>query len=157
MHAAAVPLLFVLGAGKLVGVLGASGQGAPTDLAWATAYVGPGPWGSLAADIPSHPSQVYEALLRRARRPGARLPLPIEVIARRDGAALYVALALWAVARFVAAFTWRDPVVAAPLRVDQLLLVAVLVIALVGLAERARAPLKAPAEPRIDIDARLAR
>ena len=51
LHAAAFPLLFVLAAGKLIGVLGATGQGAPSDLPWATAYAGPGPWGSLAAEI----------------------------------------------------------------------------------------------------------
>lgn len=44
MHALALPLLFVLGAGKAIGILGASGQGLPTDLEWATTYVGPGPW-----------------------------------------------------------------------------------------------------------------
>jgi phosphatidylglycerol---prolipoprotein diacylglyceryl transferase len=64
LHAAALPVLFVLGAGKMVGVLGASGQGAPSDAPWATAYLGPGPWGSLAADVPSHPAQVYEARWR---------------------------------------------------------------------------------------------
>lgn len=45
LHAAAYPLLFVLAAGKLIGVLGATGQGAPSDLPWATSYGGPGPWG----------------------------------------------------------------------------------------------------------------
>ncbi|HEX5590889.1 MAG TPA: prolipoprotein diacylglyceryl transferase family protein, partial [Candidatus Limnocylindrales bacterium] len=56
MHAAALPVLFVLATGKIASVLAAEGQGLPTDLAWATAYDGPGPWSSLAPDIPSHPS-----------------------------------------------------------------------------------------------------
>jgi phosphatidylglycerol:prolipoprotein diacylglycerol transferase len=156
MHAVAMPLLFVLCAGKLIGVLGASGQGAPTDLGWATAYAGPGPWSALAADIPSHPSQVYEALLVGAAMVILALVSRFDVVARRDGAALYVALGLWALVRFVTAFTWRDPVVAGPLGMEQLLLLAVLVAAGLGLNERARAPLSAPV-PRIDIDARLAR
>ena len=43
---------------ELMGVLGATGQGLPSDLPLATAYLGPGPWGSLAAGIASQPSQV---------------------------------------------------------------------------------------------------
>ena len=66
MHALILPLLFVLAAGKLTMVLGGDGQGVPWDGAWATAYVGPGPWCSLAPEVPSHPSQVYEALPRSA-------------------------------------------------------------------------------------------
>ena len=62
LRAAALPLLFVLGSGKLAMVLGGSGQGLPSDLPWATAYVGPGPWGSLAPALPSHPSQLYEGI-----------------------------------------------------------------------------------------------
>jgi phosphatidylglycerol:prolipoprotein diacylglycerol transferase len=133
MHAAALPLLFVLGAGKLVGVLGGSGQGAASDLAWATAYAGPGPWGSLAADIPSHPAQVYEAILVGVAMLVLVLLSRLELIARRNGGALFVALGLWAAARFVVAFTWRDPATAGPLRMEQLLLVAVAIVALLGL------------------------
>jgi hypothetical protein len=68
---------------------------------------------------------------------------------------MFAALSLWAVARFVVGFWWRDPVVLGPLRMDQLLSLGVLAIGLVGLVERARAPLLAPVEPRIDMDARL--
>ena len=39
-----------------------SGQGQPSDLSWATAYPGAGPWGSLAPALPSHPAQVYEGI-----------------------------------------------------------------------------------------------
>jgi phosphatidylglycerol:prolipoprotein diacylglycerol transferase len=156
MHALALPLLFVLAAGKLVGVLGATGQGTPSDLLWAIAYGGPGPWGSLGADLPAHPSQVYEAILVGLAVAGLWFAWRLEVVARRDGAALFVALGLWAVARFVVAFTWRDPAVVGPLRMEQLLAVGVLLIALIGLLERARAPLHAPVEPRADIGARFA-
>jgi phosphatidylglycerol:prolipoprotein diacylglycerol transferase len=138
LHAAALPLLFVLGAGKLVGVLGASGQGAASDLAWATAYAGPGPWGSLGADIPSHPSQVYEAILVGVAMVVVALLSRLEFIARRSGGALFVALGLWATARFVAAFTWRDPATAGPLRMEQLLLVAVAIVAVLGLVASRR-------------------
>jgi len=143
-HAAAFPLLFVLAAGKLAGVLGATGQGLPSDLPWATAYVGSGPWGSLAADVPSAPAQVYEALLVLLAIGVLILAHRLEVVARRDGAALFVALGLWAAARFVVAFTWRDPAVLGPLRVAQILSLLLALLAVVGFVERSRAPLQAP-------------
>ena len=43
-HLLALPVLILLGAGKLTMVLGGSGQGLPFDGTWATAYFGPGPW-----------------------------------------------------------------------------------------------------------------
>ncbi len=61
-HLAAIPLLAAIVAGKLTMVLGGSGQGRPFDGDWATAYLGAGPWVSLAPAVPSHPSQVYEAI-----------------------------------------------------------------------------------------------
>jgi phosphatidylglycerol:prolipoprotein diacylglycerol transferase len=138
LQVAALPLLFVLGAGKLVGVLGATGQGALTDSSWATAYVGPGPWGSLAADLPAHPSQVYEAvavaiavlvLLPLSRRPALR---------GDNGALLFAAVALWSIARLVVGFTWRDEAVIGPLGVEQSLALGVLVVAVAGIAWRTR-------------------
>lgn len=156
MHAVALPLLFVLGAGKLVGILGATGQGAASEFVWATSYLGPGPWGSLGADIPSHPAQVYEAVAAGVAVAALWFASRLEVIARRDGAALFAALGLWAVARIVVGFAWRDAPVLGPLRMEQVLAVGVLAIAIVGLVERARAPLQKPVETRIDIGARLA-
>lgn len=156
LHAAALPLLFVLAAGKLVGILGATGQGAPADLPWATAYHGVGPWGSLGAEIAAHPSQAYEALFVAFAIGGLVAAARLEVVARRDGAAMFVALGLWAVARFVVGFTWRDDQVLGPLRVEQLLALVVLAIAIVGFAERARAPLHSPVERRMEPDTRLA-
>jgi phosphatidylglycerol:prolipoprotein diacylglycerol transferase len=156
MHAVALPLLFVLGAGKLTGILGATGQGAPTDVAWATAYEGPGPWASLGAAIPSHPSQVYESILV-ALAVAFLWPLSrLDVIARRDGGALFAALGLWAIARFLVGFTWRDPALVGPLRTEQLLALVVLIVAAIGLLERARAPFQSGLEPRPDVDARFA-
>jgi phosphatidylglycerol:prolipoprotein diacylglycerol transferase len=156
MHAIALPLLFVLAAGKLVGVLGATGQGLPSELSWATAYTGPGPWASIGADLPSHPSQVYEALLVGVAIIGVGIASRFEVVARRDGAALYVALALWAAARFVVAFTWRDPGIVGPLRMEHIQLLVVAIVAIVGLIERSRAPLLRAATAPIDVEARLA-
>lgn len=156
MHALALPLLFVLAASKLVGVLGASGQGAPADLPWATAYLGPGPWGSLGADLPAHPSQVYEAIAIGLSIVGLWFLSHIDVVARRDGGALFAALGLWALARFLVAFTWRDPAVIGPLRMDQVLSLGVLLVAVVGLVERSRAPLRPLVKRQVDTDPELA-
>ncbi len=140
MHAAAFPLLFVLAASKLAGLPGAAGQGLPSDLPWATAYVGPGPWDSLAADVASHPAGAYEALLVIGAIVILAVAQRLDVIARRDGASLFAALGLWAIARFAVAFTWRDPTVLGPFRVDQLLSLLLVAIAAAGLFERSRAP-----------------
>ena len=56
----AVPLLIAIGGGKLAMAVGGSGQGLPLEAAWSTAYLGTGPWGSLAPALPSHPAQLYE-------------------------------------------------------------------------------------------------
>jgi prolipoprotein diacylglyceryltransferase len=156
LHATAVPLLFVLAAGKLVGVLGATGQGVPSSEEWATAYTGPGPWGSLAADIPSVPSQALEAILVTLAVLVLLVASRLEFVARRDGAAMFVALTAWALARFVVAFTWRDPAILGPLRAEQVLALVVLAAGLVGLVERARAPLRAPVETTVQPRARPA-
>jgi phosphatidylglycerol---prolipoprotein diacylglyceryl transferase len=117
----AIPLLIALAAGKLAMVLGGSGQGLPTDHAWATAYVGPGPWGSLAPELASHPSQVYEAagtlavavilvmvIASGAVGTGGR-------IRTADGRLLLLAIAGWAVVRTAVSTTWRDPLGPGPL------------------------------------------
>jgi phosphatidylglycerol:prolipoprotein diacylglycerol transferase len=143
MHAVAFPLLFVLGAGKLVGILGANGQGLVTDVSWATAYAGPGPWDSLAPDLPSHPSQLYEAALVFVAIVVLVAVSRSEVITRRDGGALFAAIGLWAIARFVVGFTWRDPTLLGPLRAEQLLDLLLAIVAVVGLVERRRAPIGA--------------
>jgi phosphatidylglycerol:prolipoprotein diacylglycerol transferase len=144
MHAFSIPLLFVLGAGKLVGVLGANGQGMLSDLPWATAYHGPGPWDSLAADLPAHPAQVYEAVLVFLALIALIAVSRADVIARRDGGALFAALAFWSIARFLVAFTWRDGSALGPLRVEQVLLLGLLVVSVIGLRDRRRAPFGIP-------------
>lgn len=156
LHAVSLPLLFLLGAGKLVGVLGATGQGLLSDLPWATAYEGPGPWGALAPELPAHPAQVYEAVGVGGAMLLLALASRLEPLARRDGAALFAALALWAIVRVGVGFVWRDPVVLGPLRMEQLLALGVLAIAVVGFVERVRAPVPSTLEPRGDLDAELA-
>jgi phosphatidylglycerol---prolipoprotein diacylglyceryl transferase len=153
LHAAALPLLFVLAAGKLVGVLGGSGQGMPTDSEWAVSFVGPGPWGSLGADVPSHPSQVYEAIAVGLAIVVLGLLSWLPALRRGNGTALFAGLGLWAIARFAVATTWRDPATIGGLRVEQLLLLAVLIVAMTGFVLRARAPepIAEPATAEVEV------
>lgn len=139
LHAAVLPTLFLLGAGKLSGVLAAEGQGQPTTASWATAYVGDGPWSSLAADIPSHPSQVYETVVVVLIIAILGLVIRAGAFARRDGSAMFVAIALWAVGRAGVAVTWRDAAVLGPLRAEQLLLGLVVVGCIAGVVSVRRA------------------
>ncbi len=139
MHAATLPALLALAAGKLASVLAAEGQGQPTDLPWATAYLGDGPWSSLAAWVPSHPSQVYEAILTFIVLLLLGLALRAGVFARRNGSALLVAVALWALARALVVFTWRDAGVLGPIRAEQLILACVVLVSVtIGLRLRVR-------------------
>ena len=62
LHAATGPVFLAIALGELARVLGGSGQGATASDGWLTAYVGSGPWGSLAPAIPAHPAQVFGAL-----------------------------------------------------------------------------------------------
>lgn len=125
LHVAALPVLASIAVGKLAMALGGNGQGLPSGLPWATAYLGPGPWGSLSPELPSHPAQLYEA--------GATiliLGVAIGLLARgafadRDGRLFLAVLAAWAVARAVIAATWRDAPVLGPLIGDQLVSLAI--------------------------------
>lgn len=125
MHAAALPVLFLLAAGKVTAVLAADGQGLPSDLSWATAYAGTGPWGSLAPEVPSHPSQAYEAIATTVVIVFLGLALRLGAFGRRDGSALLAGVAMWAVGRGLVAFTWRDAAVAGPFKAEHLLLAVV--------------------------------
>jgi len=132
MHASVLPLLFVLAAGKLAAALAGDGQGSPSDLPWATAYHGPGPWASLAPEVPSHPSQVYEAISTTIVLALIGLALRLGAFGRRDGSALLAGLALWAFGRAVVVFTWRDAAVAGTFRTEQLALAVVISACLGG-------------------------
>jgi phosphatidylglycerol:prolipoprotein diacylglycerol transferase len=120
LHVAAVPFLLAVGLGKLAMVLGGSGQGQPSDLPWAVGFAGPGPWGSLAPAVPSHPSQAYEALTTAVVLVVVLVFGWFRAFASRDGSRFFLALGLWATDRALVASTWRDPAVLGPLRVDQL-------------------------------------
>jgi prolipoprotein diacylglyceryltransferase len=145
LHVASVPLLVGLGLSKLAMMLGGAGQGQYSDSSWATSYVRPGPWESFNPGLSALPSQALEgglvliaallilvvpALLRfRLRRwrcivrPGwaARR----DWVALRGGRRFVTALCLWAIARILAAFTWRDARVLGPFGADQLILLAI--------------------------------
>ena len=130
MHALAIPLLLALALGKGAMILGGSGQGQLADVAWATAYLGPGPWGSLAPQLPARPSQAYEALAT-----GVVMLVVIVLMASgafrgRNGGAFLLGLGLWAIARALVAITWRDPQVIGPLNMDQVISIAIASVSL---------------------------
>jgi phosphatidylglycerol---prolipoprotein diacylglyceryl transferase len=127
MRTTALPLLLLLGAGKLAMVLGGAGQGQPVDLAWATAYSGGGPWGSLAAAVPAHPAQAYEGLATLALLLALTLARVAGAFEARDGRLLVLAIGGWAVIRAVVSTTWRDPILAAGLNAAGLVAVAIAV------------------------------
>ncbi|HEV8489346.1 MAG TPA: prolipoprotein diacylglyceryl transferase family protein [Candidatus Limnocylindrales bacterium] len=125
LDVAALPLLVAIAAGKVAMALGGSGQGLPTDAPWATSYLGAGPWGSLAPELPSHPAQLYEAGATLLVLVGAVGLIASGEFGRRDGRLFLAVLAAWAVARAIVAATWRDPPVVGPLRADQLVSIGI--------------------------------
>ena len=140
LRAAALPLLFMVGAGKLAMVLGGSGQGEPANDPWALAFQGPGPWGSLAADVPSHPSQVYEGVASLAILAILTLVVASGQFRRPDGRLFFVALALWAFVRVVVSSTWRDTPAVGPLAVGGViaLLLAIAAAGALAVSDRRR-------------------
>jgi prolipoprotein diacylglyceryltransferase len=110
-HLAALPLLVAIGLGKLTMVLGGSGQGLPSDATWATAYLGPGPWGSLAPALPSTPSQALEGIATLGWAVVLAVVVALGRWPRSDGRLLMVAIAGWAFLRAAVSTTWRDPAV----------------------------------------------
>src|SRR5258708_24063116 len=101
-------------------VLGGTGQGLPTDKDPATAYLGPGPWGSLGPAMPSIPSQALKGLATLIVVVAiVLLASRIRPLRRPDGRLFLLALASWAIGRAIVSSTWRDPVVLGPLRAEQ--------------------------------------
>lgn len=134
LHALILPLLVTLALVKVAMAFGGEGQGLPFDGSWATMYTGAGPWGSLAPEIPSHPSQLYEAAATGVVALVVLWVMILGVFNRRNGAAFLLGIALWAGARAAVATTWRDPEVMAGLSMDQvvsILIAAVSAILLV--------------------------
>lgn len=147
---ATVPLLLVLGLGKAALLLGGAGQGLPSNLGWATRYLGAGPWGSLGPEIPSHPAQVYEAL-------GIALVLFIVTLAwdagafrSGDGRAFPLALGGWAAVRVGTAAVWRDQPAWGPLRTEQVLDLAIVLVSAVVLVLVVRRSARAATTPPVD-------
>ena len=131
-YIATIPLLVAIGAGKLTMVLGGSGQGSFFDGAWATAFLGPGPWISLAPAVPSHPAQVYEAvgtLLAAVVVLGLGY---VGVFRAGDGTRVLIGVAAWCVARAAVTTVWRDPDVAGPLPAGGVLALVIAIGAIVG-------------------------
>ena len=106
-------------------VLGGDGQGVPWDGNVATAYLGPGPWGSLAPALPSHPAQAYEAFSTVIVLLFVLTLLTLGRFGRRAGGAFLAGIALWAVGRAIVASTWRDPAVVGQLNMGQVLAIGV--------------------------------
>ena len=140
-HAAVLPVLVVLGLGKLTMILGGAGQGTASTAPWATAFLGAGPWGSLAPALPSDPSQAYEAITTLVVLVVVMLALALGAFGRRDGRVLFAALAAWAFARAAVATTWRDAPVVGSLNMGSLMAIGVgigFVVVVVALTARAR-------------------
>jgi phosphatidylglycerol:prolipoprotein diacylglycerol transferase len=133
LHVAALPLLIAIEGGKAAMAFGGSGQGRPSVEAWATAYLGDGPWGSLAPALPSIPAQLIEAGATAAVAAGLVIALLGGAFGRRDGRLFLAAVGGWLVVRLAVATTWRDPAVLGPLRVDQLISIALLAVIAVAL------------------------
>ncbi len=148
LHLTIGPLLLVLGLGKAGQALGGSGQGSAVDLTWATAYLPPGPWGSPGAEIPAHPSQLYEAAATGIVLLVVVALARLTPLRRADGRLYAVGIGLWAFARGLVASTWRDPDAVGPLSAEQVIDLAVAaiflgsaVVATVARRREARRPL----------------
>jgi prolipoprotein diacylglyceryltransferase len=155
LRVAAAPLLLVLSLGKLAMALGGRGQGVPTDLPWATAYLGAGPWASLAPTAASHPSQVYEAGIAAVVLVALAILFARGAFRARDARPFLVALLLWALGRVVVGETWRDPELLGPFGGGQLIALAIVLgttLALAGLAIRSGRGATVPRveSPRVD-------
>jgi prolipoprotein diacylglyceryltransferase len=125
LHVAVLPVLLGIAAGKLAMVLSAAGQGVPSDLPWATAYVGPGPWSTLAPEIPSNPAQVYEAIVALIVLAVVSTTFSVGGFREPTGRAFFIGIAAWAFGRVAVGLLWRDADVLGPFGVEQLLTLAV--------------------------------
>ncbi len=132
-HVAAVPVFLAIALGEGARILGGSGQGSPSDAAWSTAYLGPGPWGSLAPAIPSDPSQAYGAIAAAVAFAAVGIVVWLGGFSRASGSAFFVALLIWAIGRLVVTTTWRDEAVLGPIPAGGIIAIGVGVAAVAGL------------------------
>lgn len=140
--AGAAPLLMAIALGKFAQFVGGSGQGLPFDGQWAVSFVGSGPWVSANPEVPSHPSQIYEALW-------AAIAIPLVMWwpdrLLKVGRLLYGALSWFLLGRVLIGFTWRDDQTIGPLNTEQLFaLAALIVLQLIRFRPRRRVRLPAP-------------
>lgn len=140
--AGAAPLLLAIALGKLAQFVGGSGQGLPFDGPWAVSFVGSGPWVSANPEVPSHPSQIYEALW-------AVIAIPLVMWwpnrSHKVGRLLYGALSWFLLGRVLIGFSWRDDHTIGPLNTEQVLaLAALIVLQLIRFRPRHRVRLPAP-------------
>jgi phosphatidylglycerol:prolipoprotein diacylglycerol transferase len=133
LHVSAIPVLLAIEGGKAAMAFGGSGQGQLRADGLATAYLGVGPWGSLAPALPSIPAQLVESGATAALAIVLVVALAVGAFGRRDGRLFLVAFAGWLVLRLAIATTWRDPAVLGPLRADQVISLVLLVVAIGGL------------------------
>ena len=145
--AASVPMLLVIGLGKLALVLGGGGQGVPNEGSLAIAYTGSGPWRSLDALTPAIPSQALEGAWTLL---GIPVVLVVDRLLRARGRAgrgisLLVVIAWWLVGRTMVALTWRDDPVIGPVGAEGLATVVVLVGIIVSIVIAWRAAASSPA------------
>ena len=131
LHVAIRPVLLVLAVGKAAEVLGGGGQGTlVSDGAWlATAYAGPGPWGSPGAELPAVPAQLLEAAMAASILVLVTLHGWRSGLRRADGRLFAVGIAAWALGRALVATTWRDAAVVGALKADQLICLVVAAVA----------------------------
>jgi prolipoprotein diacylglyceryltransferase len=131
-HVASIPMIAAIAAGKLTMALGGSGQGRPFDGAFATAYLGPGPWVDPAAALPSHPSQIYEGVGTGVVALLVLVATSLGAFRSRDGSRLLLCIAGWSVVRAMVSTTWRDPAVAASLPAGGIIAVVIAVGCILG-------------------------
>ena len=127
LHVAIRPVLLVLAVGKAAEFLGGGGQGTlVSDGAWlATAYTGPGPWGSPGAELPAVPAQLLEAAMAAGVLVLVTLLGWRSGLRRADGRLFAVGIAAWALGRALVATTWRDAAVLGSLKAEQLICLVV--------------------------------
>ena len=150
-HVATLPTLLAIAGGRLAQVLGGAGQGQPSDASWATSYGGPGPWGSLASAVPSHPAQAYEGILTLIVLLVVAGLIAAGAFSRRDGRALALGIGLWAAVRFAVASTWRDEPVLASVNVGQVIALGIVIVSVLALMI-VRPTDAGPADPGADDD-----
>jgi len=137
-------LLFLVVGAKFSQFLGGGGQGLPWAGEQAVAFLGPGPWQSVAPALPSIPAQLLEGAWAAV----GVLVLAIVAGRLRPGTVYLWALVWWLVGRVAIAFTWRDDALVGPLGMEQLLaIVTLLVVAVLLAAGRMRAGAAAESAP----------